>query len=343
MKKTVLVTGGTGYIGSHTVVALQEKGYDVVIVDNLANSDKEVIYNIEKTTGVLPKFEKLDLVDEQACRTLFEKYSFDAVIHFAAYKYVNESVREPLMYYKNNFHSMLNVLSEMKKHKISNLVFSSSCTVYGTPEELPVTEQSPVQKAMSPYGNTKQVIEEILEDCCLADKDLNVISLRYFNPIGAHPSIQIGEIAKGIPQNLLPYLTQTVIGKRDYLSVYGGDYDTPDGTCIRDYIHVVDLAEAHVSAIERLVIKEMENNYEVYNVGTGTGYSVLDIVHTFEKVNEVKVNHKIVERRSGDIAQIWADTSLVNKTLKWKAKYALSDMLQSAWEWEKVMNEKHKK
>lgn len=336
MKKTILVTGGTGYIGSHTVIALQEKGYDVVIVDSLVNSDIESIYNIEKVTTILPKFEQLDLVDDQACKDLFNKYSFDAVIHFAAFKYVNESVREPLKYYRNNFNSMMNVMHEMKIHHVSNLVFSSSCTVYGIPEQLPVTEKSPVQKAMSPYGNTKQVIEEILSDCCKSCKEMKIISLRYFNPIGAHPSIKIGETAKGTPQNLLPYLTQTVIGKREYLSVFGGDYETPDGTCIRDYIHVMDLAEAHVCAIDRLINENMENNYEVFNLGTGTGYSVLDIIKTFEKVNEVKVNYKIMERRSGDIAQIWADTSLANKILRWKAKYSLEEMLHSAWEWEKT-------
>ena len=321
MKKTILVTGGTGYIGSHTVVALQEKGYEVIIADNLANSDKGVIYNIEKITKVLPLFEEVDLADEQACKQLFDKHKVDAVIHFAAYKYVNESVREPLRYYKNNFHSLLNVLTEMKAHQVPHIVFSSSCTVYGTPEQLPVTESSPVQKAMSPYGNTKQVIEEILTDCCKADETLHVIALRYFNPIGAHPSIQIGEIAKGIPQNLLPYLTQTVIG-------------------IRDYIHVMDLAYAHVCAIERMMHQEMNDNYEVFNVGTGNGYSVLDIIQTFEKVNGLKVNYQFKERREGDIAQIWADTTLANNALKWKAKYNLADMLLTAWEWQKAMQGK---
>jgi len=340
MKKTILVTGGTGYIGSHTVVALQEKGYEVIIADNLANYDKGVIYNIEKITKVLPLFEEVDLADEQACKQLFDKHKVDAVIHFAAYKYVNESVREPLRYYKNNFHSLLNVLTEMKAHQVPHIVFSSSCTVYGTPEQLPVTESSPVQKAMSPYGNTKQVIEEILTDCCKADETLHVIALRYFNPIGAHPSIQIGEIAKGIPQNLLPYLTQTVIGIRDYLSVFGNDYDTPDGTCIRDYIHVMDLAYAHVCAIERMMHQEMNDNYEVFNVGTGNGYSVLDIIQTFEKVNGLKVNYQFKERREGDIAQIWADTTLANNALKWKAKYNLADMLLTAWEWQKAMQGK---
>ena len=337
MNKTILVTGGTGYIGSHTVVALQEKGYDVIIADNLANSNKEVIYNIEKITNTLPVFEEVDLVDELACRKLFNKHHIDAIIHFAAYKYVNESVREPLRYYKNNFHSLLNVLTEMKTHKVPHIVFSSSCTVYGTPEHLPVTETSSVQKAMSPYGNTKQVIEEILDDCCKADKDLNVIALRYFNPIGAHPSIKIGEIAKGIPQNLLPYLTQTVIGKREYLSVFGNNYDTPDGTCIRDYIHVMDLAYAHVCAIERMMQHQMENNYEVFNVGTGNGYSVLEIIHTFQEVTGLKVYYQFKDRREGDIAQIWADTTLANKVLQWKAKYTLADMLRSAWEWEKAL------
>ncbi len=340
MKKTILITGGTGYIGSHTAVALLEKGYDVILVDNLANSDKEVIQSIENITGKSPVFEEIDLVDEQACKHLFKKYTIDAVIHFAAYKYVNESVREPLRYYKNNFHSLLNVVTEMKTHKIPSIVFSSSCTVYGIPDQLPVNETSPVKNALSPYGNTKQVIEEILKDCSEADNDLKVIALRYFNPIGAHPSIKIGEIAMGIPQNLLPYLTQTVIGKREYLSVYGDDYETPDGTCIRDYIHVMDLAEAHVCAIERMMQKQMGRNYEVFNIGTGIGYSVLDIIRTFEKVNGIKVNFKIKERRSGDIAQIWADTSLANKVLQWKARYSLNEMLRTAWEWEKKISNK---
>ncbi|HOF17101.1 MAG TPA: UDP-glucose 4-epimerase GalE [Bacteroidales bacterium] len=340
MKKTILVTGGTGYIGSHTVIALQEQGYNVIIVDNLSNSEEEVIYNIEKITHILPVFEKIDLVDEQACEALFNNYAIDAVIHFAAYKYVNESVNEPLRYYKNNFHSILNVLTEMQKHQIKNLVFSSSCTVYGTPDSLPVTENSPIKKAMSPYGNTKQVIEEVLEDCCKANNNLFVTSLRYFNPIGAHPSLKIGEVAKGIPPNLLPYLTQTVIGKREYLSVFGNDYDTPDGTCIRDYIHVSDLADAHVCAIQRMIEKNTISNYEVFNVGTGIGYSVLDIVHTFEKVNNLKVNYQIKGRREGDIAKIWADTRKANELLKWKAKYSLEDMLKTSWEWEKVMANK---
>ena len=337
MKKTILVTGGTGYIGSHTVVALQEKGYNVIIADNLANSEKEVIYNIEKITTILPKFEPIDLADEQACKALFNKYSIDAVIHFAAYKYVNESLNNPLRYYKNNFVSLLNVLNEMKEHNICNIVFSSSCTVYGTPDKLPVTETSPIKKAISPYGNTKQVVEEILEDCCKAYKHLKVISLRYFNPIGAHPSIKIGETAKGIPQNLLPYLTQTVIGKREFLSVFGNDYETPDGTCIRDYIHVMDLAYAHVCAIERMFNVNSDTNYEVFNVGTGKGYSVLEIINTFEKVTGMKVNYQFKDRREGDIAQIWADTNLANKILNWEAQYSLEDMLLSAWEWEKEL------
>lgn len=337
MNKTILVTGGTGYIGSHTVVALQEKGYKVIIADNLANSEKEVIYNIEKISHVLTQFEPIDLANEQACEALFNKYSINAVIHFAAYKYVNESVNNPLRYYKNNLVSLLNVLNEMKKHNICNIVFSSSCTVYGTPDTLPVTETSPVKKSMSPYGNTKQVAEEILEDNCKADRHLKVISLRYFNPIGAHPSIKIGETAKGIPQNLLPYLTQTVIGKREFLSVFGNDYNTPDGTCIRDYIHVMDLAYAHVCAIERMLHMGSDINYEVFNVGTGKGYSVLEIIQTFEKVTGMKVNYQFKGRREGDIAQIWADTSLANKVLKWEALYALEDMLLSAWKWEKEL------
>lgn len=335
--KNVLVTGGCGYIGSHTAIALIEEGCQVVIADDLSNSDARSINRIEKITGVRPALEQTDLSDAGACHRLFGDHAFDAVIHFAAHKYVNESVREPLRYYRNNFFSTLNLLNEMQQHHVRNFIFSSSCTVYGEPDTLPVTEESPVKQAMSPYGNTKQVIEEILSDCCKADGQLNVIALRYFNPIGAHPSGEIGEIPHGIPQNLLPYLTQTAIGIRERLSVYGNDYDTPDGSCIRDYIHVYDLAKAHVCAMNRMMRESKRQNYEVFNVGTGNGYTVLQLIQTFEKVSGIKLNYQIVGRREGDIPKIWADTRKANEVLGWKAVYGLEDMLRSAWQWEQRM------
>ena len=339
MGKYVLVSGGMGYIGSHTVVALQEKGYEVLIADNLSNSNPTVLDNIEQITGQRPLFEKVDLADANACHELFQHFAFEAVIHFAAKKYVNESVQEPLLYYQNNFGSTLNILKEMRQHQVRHFIFSSSCTVYGEPDQLPVTESSPVKKAMSPYGNTKQVIEEILEDCCKAYPELKVIALRYFNPIGAHPSGKIGEIPHGIPQNLLPYLTQTAIGIRECLSVWGDDYDTPDGSCIRDYIHVYDLAKAHVCAMQRLMEGKRNQNYEVFNIGTGNGYSVLELIHTFEKATGVKLNYQIKGRREGDIPQIWADTTLANEVLGWKAAYTLEEMLRTAWNWEQKMQQ----
>lgn len=335
--KTILVTGGAGYIGSHTTVVLQQAGYNVVIADNLSNSSADVINNIAKITGTEPIFENIDLADAVLTTMLFEKYNIDAVIHFAAHKYVNESVREPLRYYYNNSINTLNILKEMQKHTIYNFVFSSSCTVYGQAEVLPVTEQTPVKPAECPYGNTKQVIEEILRDICFAEQSFQVTSLRYFNPIGAHSSSFIGELPLGVPQNLIPYITQTAMGIREYLQVFGNDYNTKDGTCLRDYIHVEDLAKAHVAALNRMLKQKMNSNYEVFNVGTGTPISVLEIIKTFEKVSNTKLPYKIVERRDGDIEKVWADTTLANKELGWKAEKSLDEMILSAWNWEKAL------
>lgn len=333
----ILVTGGTGYIGSHTVVELQQKGYDVVIVDNLSKSNTKMLDNITAITGKKPAFYELELCDENAVTTFFNEVNgIDAAIHFAAFKAVGESVADPLLYYKNNLFSLVNLLQAMRKHNINDIVFSSSCTVYGQAEQLPVTEQSALQKAESPYGNTKQVSEDILTDSCKA-YSLNAIALRYFNPIGAHPSTMIGELPIDVPSNLVPYITQTAIGKRDFLSVYGGDYNTPDGTAIRDYIHVVDLAKAHVIAIERLLHKKQKQNLEIFNLGTGVGSSVLDAVKAFEKATAVKVNYKIVPRRSGDIEASYADTSFANGELGWKTEYTLEDAMLHQWNWEKKL------
>lgn len=335
-KKVVLVTGGTGYIGSHTVVELQNSGYEVVIVDDLSNSTIEVIDNIEKITGIRPAFEQFNLCDVAKTEELFNKYlSIEAVVHFAAYKAVGESVQKPLMYYQNNIISLLNLIDAMKKHQIENIVFSSSCTVYGQPDKLPVTEKAPIKKAASPYGNTKQISEEILGDVSKSDENFNVIALRYFNPIGAHKSALIGEIPIGVPNNLVPFVTQTAIGIRDQLKVFGSDYNTPDGSCIRDYIHVVDLAKAHVVAIERLIDKKGKNRFEFFNIGTGQGSTVLEIVNSFEKVSGQKLNYKIAARREGDVEKVWADTSFANKELGWKAEKSLDEALLSAWNWEK--------
>ena len=333
----VLVTGGAGYIGSHTVVELQQQGFDVVIVDDLSNSHVNVIDNIEKITGKRPSFEQFNLSDSAKTAAFFNDNSIEAIIHFAAHKYVGESVREPLMYYQNNFASTLNILQAVQKHGIENFVFSSSCTVYGQADKLPVTEQSPVKPAECPYGNTKQVTEEILRDICYAVSKLQVIALRYFNPIGAHNSALIGELPLGVPQNLLPYITQTAIGIRDCLQVFGNDYNTEDGTCLRDYIHVEDLAKAHVVALNRMLDKKMTNNYEVFNIGTGTPSSVLEVIRSFEKMSNVQLPYKIVGRREGDVEKIWADTSYANKVLGWKAIRTLDDMTLSAWNWEKAL------
>jgi UDP-glucose 4-epimerase len=336
MGKQILVTGGTGYIGSHTVVELQNSGFDVVIVDNLSNSKIEVLDNIEKITGIRPQFEKFDLADEKLTDEFFKKYTdVEAVIHFAAYKAVGESVQKPLMYYRNNLNSLMNILAGMKDHGVKHLVFSSSCTVYGQPDELPVTEETPRKEAESPYGNTKAVSEDIMRDMAKVNEDLNLIALRYFNPIGAHESALIGELPVGVPNNLVPFITQTAAGIRDELKIFGDDYDTPDGTAIRDFINVVDLAKAHVVAINRLLDGKNKKNYEYFNVGTGEGVSVMQLVKTFIKVTGVDLKYKIVGRREGDIEKIWADTSYANKELGWKAEKTLEETLLSAWNWEK--------
>lgn len=335
----VLVTGGTGYIGSHTVVELQQEGFEVIIVDNLCNSNIEVLNGIEKITGIRPMFENIDCTDYINMDRMFEKYqNIKAIVHFAALKAVGESVEKPLMYYRNNLVSLINLLQLMPVHKIKNIVFSSSCTVYGQPEILPVREDTPFKPALSPYGNTKQICEEIIRDTIHATPNLyRSIVLRYFNPIGAHPSAEIGELPIGVPNNLLPFITQTAIGIRKQLLVYGNDYNTPDGTCIRDYIDVVDLAKAHVVALKRMLKQQQKTNLEVFNLGTGRGLSVLEIIKTFEKVNGVKVPYKIVGRRPGDIEKVWADPSLANKELGWKAERTMEETLRSAWEWEKKL------
>jgi UDP-glucose 4-epimerase len=338
MNKKILITGGTGYIGSHTAVELIEDGFEVVIIDNLSNSEPEVVDRIEKITGVRPALEVFDLCNSSLTDQFFSKHKdIYAIIHFAAYKAVGESVNKPLEYYSNNLVSLINLLDSMKKHCIENMVFSSSCTVYGQPEKLPVTEESPVQKAMSPYGNTKQIGEEIIMDTTISTDKIRAISLRYFNPIGAHPSALIGELPLGIPENLVPYITQTAIGWRDELKVFGTDYDTPDGSCIRDYLHVSDLAKAHVMAVKRLIDKKNLKAYEVFNLGTGKGVSVLEAIHSFEKVSKVKLKYKITGRRRGDIIKIWADPSLANEVLNWKTVYSLDDCMLTAWEWQKQL------
>jgi UDP-glucose 4-epimerase len=336
MSEKVIVTGGTGFIGSHTVVELIESGFETVIIDNLSNSQIEVLDGIEKITGIRPAFENFDLCDLSKLRDCCRKYKdTKAIIHFAALKAVGESVEKPLKYYRNNLISIINLLMVMQEFNIPNLVFSSSCTVYGQPDQLPVTEGSAIKPASSPYGNTKQVCEEIMRDTITAVSGLQAISLRYFNPIGAHRSALIGELPLGAPLNLVPYMTQTAIGIRDELRVFGDDYDTPDGTGIRDYIYVVDLAKAHVAAIKRLLKKKNLKPYEVFNLGAGKGVSVMEIIQTFEGVTGQKVNYKIYPRRSGDIARVYADTTLANNELGWKAGTPLEETLLSAWNWEK--------
>lgn len=337
---TILVTGGAGYIGSHTVVELQNKGFDVVIADDLSNSHRSVIDNIAKITGKIPAFEQIDLKDSEKAKALFQKYpDIAAVIHFAASKSVGESVAKPLKYYRNNINSLVNILDTISSSSCLGIVFSSSCTVYGQPDHLPITENDPMQKAWSPYGHTKQICEEIIENEVKATS-FNGILLRYFNPIGAHESALIGELPLGVPDNLVPYITQTAIGKREQLRVFGDDYPTPDGTPIRDYIHVVDLAKAHVCAVERLINNKMKKRIEVFNLGTGKGYSVLEAIRSFEKVSGKKLNYKIVERRSGDIEKIWADATFANQELGWKAMKNLDEMMASAWKWELALHEK---
>ncbi|AVR46304.1 UDP-glucose 4-epimerase GalE [Christiangramia fulva] len=340
-KNKVLVTGGLGFIGSHTVVALQQEGIEVVIIDNLSNSSIDVLGGIAQITGKTPEFENIDLREKEAVRKFFEKYpDIQDVIHFAASKAVGESVEKPLLYYENNISSLVYLLKELQKRKDSRIIFSSSCTVYGQADELPITEDAPVKKAESPYGNTKQIGEEIISDTCRINKQFKASSLRYFNPIGAHPSAQIGELPIGTPQNLVPFITQTAIGKRKELSVFGDDYPTPDGTAIRDYIHVMDLAEAHVKALKRLIDHKEKDNYEVFNLGTGKGNSVLEVIQTFEKATGVKLPYKITDRREGDITAAYADTTKANKELGWKASRSLEDALKSAWKWQKEVQKR---
>ncbi|NDV47172.1 UDP-glucose 4-epimerase GalE [Paludibacter sp. 221] len=336
MMAKILVTGGTGYIGSHTVVELQKEGFEVIIVDNLSNSNIDVLNGIEKISGIRPAFENIDCVDYVSMDRMFEKYpGIEAIIHFAASKAVGESVEKPLLYYRNNLVSLINLLQLMPIHKVKNFVFSSSCTVYGQPDELPVTEKAPIKPALSPYGNTKQIGEEVIQDTIHSNSFYKSIILRYFNPIGAHPSAEIGELPNGVPNNLLPFVTQTAIGLRKELKVFGEDYNTPDGTCIRDYINVVDLAKAHVISVKRLLEEKGESPVEIFNLGTGRGLSVLEIIQTFEKVNDVKVPYQIVGRREGDIEQVWANPSHANNVLGWKAQETVEDTLKTAWTWEK--------
>ena len=337
MRKKILVTGGTGYIGSHTTVELIEQGFEPIIIDNLYNSEAIVVDRIQKITGVKPHLEVFDLCDREKLDRFIQKNNdILAVIHFAAYKAVGESVNKPLEYYRNNLLSLINLLDVMKRHGIPSLVFSSSCTVYGQPEKLPVSEDAPLQPATSPYGNTKQIGESIIRDTTVSDKNLKAISLRYFNPIGAHPSALIGELPRGIPENLVPFLTQTGYGIREELKVFGDDYNTPDGSCIRDYLHVVDLAKAHVIAIKRLIEGKNKTNYEVFNLGTGKGVSVLEAIKSFERVSGIKLEYKIVGRRAGDIEKIWANPSYANKELGWKTLSSLDEAMKTAWDWEKM-------
>jgi UDP-glucose 4-epimerase len=337
MKEVILVTGGTGYIGSHTTVELIDKGFDVLIVDNLSNSEDFVIDKIVEITGKRPYFERFDLCNLQKTKDIFNKYKINAIVHFAAYKAVGESVEQPLKYYQNNLISLMNILQCMQEFNVENIVFSSSCTVYGEPDSLPVSENAEIKKANSPYGNTKQISEEIIHDTIRANQNLKAISLRYFNPIGAHKSALIGELPKGVPNNLVPFITQTAIGIREQLSVFGSDYNTPDGTCIRDYINVVDLAKAHVLAINRLLENKSKDKYEYFNVGTGNGNSVLEIIKTFEKATGVKLNYKITDRRAGDVESVYAETKKSNTYLGWKADSTLEETLLSAWKWEQYI------
>lgn len=338
----ILVTGGTGYIGSHTTVELMQQGYDVVIVDNLSNSNADVLDGIETIVGTRPPFEQVDCNDALAMADVFARYpDIVGVIHFAASKAVGESVEQPLMYYRNNLMSLVTLLEQMKAHNVHNIVFSSSCTVYGqpTPKHLPVDETAPIQVALSPYGNTKQINEEIIQDEAHADKSLRATILRYFNPIGAHPSAMIGELPNGVPQNLLPFVTQTAIGLRNELKVFGNDYNTPDGSCIRDYINVVDLAKAHVVAMNRIMQQKQAEKVEVFNIGTGRGLSVLELIHAFEASTGVKLNYQIVGRRAGDIEKVWANPDRANNVLGWKAEATIEDTLRSAWNWQVRLRE----
>lgn len=342
MKQTILVTGGTGFIGSHTTVELQQAGYEVIIVDNLSNSKLEVLDGIEKITGIRPAFEQVDLRDAEATENVFKKYpKIEGIIHFAASKAVGESVEKPLLYYRNNIVSLINLLELMPKYDVKGIIFSSSCTVYGQPteENLPVTEKAPIQKALSPYGNTKQINEEIIQDYIHSGAPIKSIILRYFNPIGAHPSAFIGELPNGVPMNLIPFVTQTAIGIRKELKIFGNDYNTPDGTCIRDYIYVVDLAKAHVKAMERVLEHPETDKVEVFNIGTGRGLSTLEVVEGFEKATGVKLPWSFAPRREGDIEKVWGDVSKANKVLGWKAETPTEEVLASAWRWQEKLRE----
>lgn len=331
----ILVTGGLGFIGSHTVVELQNEGFEVVIIDDCSNSSEKVLEGINAITGKTPIFEKIDLKEKNDVTDFFKRHhDIEGVIHFAASKAVGESVEKPLLYYENNIGTLVYILKELSKKENSNFIFSSSCTVYGQADEMPITESAPVKVAESPYGNTKQMGEEIIADTCNVTKGLNAIALRYFNPMGAHPSTEIGELPLGVPQNLVPFITQTGAGIRSELSVFGDDYPTEDGTAVRDYIYVVDLAKAHVVALKRLLENKNKANYEVFNLGTGTGSSVLEVIHSFERVSGKKLNYKIVDRRAGDIVSAYADTTKANEELGWKSEYTLDQAMKSAWDWE---------
>lgn len=341
MKQRILVTGGTGYIGSHTVVELQQAGYDVVIIDNLSNSNRDVLDGIQRITGIKPDFVEADCTDINALKKLFADYpGIKGIINFAASKAVGESVQKPILYYRNNLNTLLNLLDLMGENHVKGIVFSSSCTVYGEPDENPVTEQSPIKPATSPYGNTKQISEEIITDVIRSGAPFKSVILRYFNPIGAHPTAEIGELPNGVPQNLIPYVTQTAMGIRKELSVFGDDYNTPDGSCIRDYINVVDLAKAHVIAVERMLNDAAEAPIEIFNLGTGVGLSVLELIDTFQKATGVKVPHKIVGRREGDIEKVWANPKHANEVLGWKAETPVADTLRSAWAWQCKLRER---
>lgn len=340
-KGKILVTGGSGFIGSHTAVELINSGYEVVIIDNLSNSTKDSLDGIEKITGVKPKFYEIDCNDMSALeRVMKENPGIKGIIHFAASKAVGESVEKPLLYYKNNLLSLINLLEVMPKYDIPNIVFSSSCTVYGEPDKNPIDENAPVKPAESPYGNTKQINEEIIKDTVKSGMPIKSIILRYFNPIGAHPSAEIGELPNGVPQNLVPFITQTAMGIREKLNVFGDDYNTPDGSCIRDFINVVDLAKAHVVALDRMIGGKSVENVEIFNIGTGNGLSVLELINVFEKVAGKKLNYEIVGRRAGDIEKIWADPAHANNILGWKAKETIEDTMKSAWDWQLKLREK---
>lgn len=341
MKGKILVTGGTGYIGSHTTVELQSAGYEVIIIDNLSNSNIEVLDGIEKISGIRPVFIKGDCTDIDCLKSIFENHKgIKGIINFAASKAVGESVEKPILYYRNNLNTLYNLLELMPIYDVKCIVFSSSCTVYGEPDKNPVTEESPIKKATSPYGNTKQIAEEVIADFITSGAPIKSTLLRYFNPVGAHPSAEIGELPNGVPQNLVPFLTQTAIGIRKELSVFGDDYDTPDGSCIRDFINVVDLAKAHVCALDRMLENSECESLEVYNLGTGKGVSVLELINAFEKVNGVKVPYKIVGRRTGDIVKVWGNPSKANNILGWKAEISVEETMRTAWNWQLKLRER---